>query len=124
MSASASAQVPDHGDALASAKPGASYRIKQLPLAIVRDRCRELGLEEGEVVRCADNRTWLLQLERTDGRMVGLERDYARFVAVELVDGQGSAWHAQPRAVGGRRHTAFAPPSLWVVMSLGGPDRA
>jgi hypothetical protein len=82
--------VPHWTEALASAKAGAHYRITQLVFAMVRDRCHEIGLHEGDEVACIDNRDWALDLEKSDGRRVILERQYAWFVSVDRVDGLGS----------------------------------
>jgi hypothetical protein len=70
-------------EALGAAEPGARYRISDLVFSLVRDRCRELGLEEGDEIRCLENRRWWLELERPDGSSVLLESDYAWFVQVE-----------------------------------------
>ena len=77
-------------EALAAARPGARYRIADLVFVMVRDRCRELGLEEGDEVRCVGNQGWAVELERPDRRRVSMEHDYAWFVQVELV-GRGDA---------------------------------
>ena len=70
-------------ETLAAAKPGAPYRITDLVFSMVRDRCRELGLAEGDEIRCVENGRRSLCLERSDGRRVSLDRDYAWFVQVE-----------------------------------------
>jgi len=80
-----SANVPDSAHALASAKRGSRYRIRQFVFAMVRDRCAELGLRVGDEVECIGNRSWAVHLERSDGRRVILDRDDAWFVEVELV---------------------------------------
>jgi hypothetical protein len=56
---------------------------------MVRDRCRELGLDEGDEVDCIENRSWCLLLECSNGRKVVFQRDYAWFVQVEPLDGRG-----------------------------------
>jgi hypothetical protein len=90
--------LPDWERALASAKPGARYRIIQLVFAMVRDQCRELGLGEGDEVECVENRSWSLLLERSDGRKVVLQRDYAWFVQVDLLDGRSRGGGARDDA--------------------------
>jgi len=90
-----SAHVPDSAHALASAKRGSRYRITQLVFAMVRDHCAELGLRVGDEVDCIDNRSWALHLERSDGRRVILDRDYAWFVEVELVHVPGTGTSPQ-----------------------------
>jgi hypothetical protein len=80
-----SAHVPDSAHALASAKRGSRYRIKQLVFAMVRDRCADLGLHQGDEVDCIDNRGWAVHLQASDGRSVILDQDFAWFVEVELV---------------------------------------
>jgi Fe2+ transport system protein FeoA len=79
------AHVPDSAHALASAKRGSRYRITQLVFSMVRDRCADLGLHPGDEVDCIDNRGWAVHLQRSDGRRVILDQDYAWFVEVELV---------------------------------------
>jgi hypothetical protein len=69
-------------EALATARPGARYRLETIRSSLARARCRELGCAEGEIVVCTDNRAGLVRLERTDGRAVALERSLAWFVQI------------------------------------------
>ena len=83
-------------DALALATPGTQYRITQLGVTTARDRCRNLGLQQGDELVCVDNRRSAVHLARPDGLRVTLERDHAWFVQVEPVGGHG------PRSPAGR----------------------
>jgi hypothetical protein len=74
--------------ALAAAEHGVDYRITDIVFSMVRDRCRDLSLAEGEEIRCVDNQPSFLCLERSDGCRVSLERHYAWFVQVEPIDGR------------------------------------
>jgi hypothetical protein len=78
--------LPRWDQALASAKRGARYRIRHFVFVMVREHCREAGLAEGDEVKCLDNRGWAVHLERSDGHSLIIERDYAWFVEVEVVD--------------------------------------
>lgn len=73
-------------DALAAAVPGRRYRIVHVLFGLVRDRCRDLGCEEGMELTClyADPRTVGFVVE--GGRSAKLEREYAWFVEVEAID--------------------------------------
>lgn len=75
--------LPSWTQCLANARPGLRYRICDLAFSMVRDRCRDLGLEQGQDVTCIEAGRWSICLERLDGRRVNLERDYAWFVQVE-----------------------------------------
>lgn len=77
--------LPSWTHSLANARPGLRYRICELALSMVRDRCRDLGLEQGDEVTCLEAGRWSICLERLDGRRVNLERDYAWFVQVEAL---------------------------------------
>ena len=77
--------LPSWTHPLANARPGLRYRITELAPSMVRDRCRELGLERGDQVTCIDAARWSLCLMKLDGRRVTLERDYAWFVQVEAL---------------------------------------
>jgi hypothetical protein len=52
---------------------------------MVRDRCRDLGLERGDDVTCIEAGRWSICVEKLDRRRVTLERDYAWFVQVEAL---------------------------------------
>ena len=73
-------------ETLGAARPGSSYRVSELVFTHVRDRCEELGIREGDEVRCLGSQRWALELQRSDGRRVLLEQDYAWFVQVEHVE--------------------------------------
>ena len=72
-------------ETLGAARPGDRYRVVDLVFSPVRDRCGELGIREGDEVRCLGNQQCALELQRADGRRVSLERDHAWFVQVEPV---------------------------------------
>ena len=73
-------------ESLAVARPGMRYRVTEIIYSLVRDRCEELGINRGDEISCLELHGRALELERTDGRRVVLERDYAWFVQVDPVE--------------------------------------
>lgn len=73
-------------DALAAARPGARYRIRDIVFSMVHEHCEALDLHRGDELLCLRNQRWALELKRPDGRRVHLERDFAWFVQVEPVE--------------------------------------
>jgi hypothetical protein len=73
--------------------PERAFRVEQILFGLVRDRCREMGLAEGEEVRCTDRNPDEVSLEFSNGEVRRLELPYAWFVQVEpvaLADGPGA----------------------------------
>lgn len=77
------------GDSLGGIHPndGRSYHIRRIVFDLVKDRCAELGLKEGETVRCRKRDHRNVVVELSDGAMRSLELTYARFVQVEPTSG-------------------------------------
>jgi hypothetical protein len=67
---------------LSSAHPGSRYRITRVLFELVRDRCHEKGLHEGDEVICLERRKRTVTVERTDRQRVQLEWEYAWFIQV------------------------------------------
>lgn len=65
---------------LASLVPGESARILSFMYSAVRGLCSDLGIREGETVRCRAGTGGVLVLDTADGHTVSLARDWARFV--------------------------------------------
>jgi Fe2+ transport system protein FeoA len=72
-------------DTLSAARPGSQYRVTSLLFSLVRKRCRDLGIAEGDTLRCLANGPGGVSLSRTDGRRLVLEREHGWFVQVEPV---------------------------------------
>ncbi len=64
---------------LAAADTGEAIEIRRILFGALRNLCADLGLHEGEVVRCRACTPSQLLLETPAGRVVALERDWARF---------------------------------------------
>ncbi len=71
---------------------GQHYRIRRILFGMVGDRCRELGLTEGERVRCLERDHDGVEVQLSDGAVRTLDLTYAWFVEVEPAeDWQGRA---------------------------------
>jgi hypothetical protein len=68
---------------LAAACGGDRFRIHRILFVQLRADCALLGLHEGEWVRCRAASTTSILLEDAGGRVVIVERDWARFIAVD-----------------------------------------
>lgn len=73
------------GDSLGGIHPrdGRTYAIRRIVFDLVKNRCAELGLGEGETVRCRRRDHENVVVELSDGTVRALELTYARFVEVE-----------------------------------------
>jgi Fe2+ transport system protein FeoA len=67
---------------LAAAQPGEQVEIRRILFGALRGLCSDLGIFEGQVVRCRAGQGSQLLLQTADGRNVALERDWARFIQV------------------------------------------
>jgi hypothetical protein len=65
---------------LASLVPGESARILSFMYGAVRGLCSDLGIREGETVRCRAGTGGVLVLDTAEGHTVSLARDWARFI--------------------------------------------
>jgi hypothetical protein len=80
-------------EALATARPGARYRVARIPFSLARARCAQLGCSEGQVFTCRANAGGTLVLEGPEGRRVILERELAWFIQAEVHSPGGSQPH-------------------------------
>lgn len=67
-----------------SAPNGGLYRIRRILFGTVGERCRELGLREGETVRLRGRNHDGVQVELRSGEVKRIDLTYAWFVEVEL----------------------------------------
>jgi hypothetical protein len=67
---------------LASLTPGESGRIHSFLYGSLRGLLSDLGIHEGETVRCRAGTGGVLVLDRQDGETVSVARDWARFIEV------------------------------------------
>jgi hypothetical protein len=67
---------------LASADAGESLHVRRILFGALRALCADLGVHEGDVVRCRAGTPSNILLETAKGRIVALERDWARFIQV------------------------------------------
>lgn len=77
------------GDSLGGVRPddGRTYLIRRIVFDLVKNRCSELGLEEGGTLRCRSRDRERIVVELTSGAVRSLDLTYARFVEVEPVAG-------------------------------------
>jgi hypothetical protein len=68
---------------LATLAPGQSATIASFQYDALRGLCSDLGILEGEVVRCRAGKGGVLVLDTAGGQTVSLARDWARFVLLE-----------------------------------------
>jgi len=66
------------------ASPVHTYRVRGVVFGLVRDRCLQLGVEEGMDIRCLSRTRDFVTIELPDGTLRELELAYAWFVPVEL----------------------------------------
>jgi hypothetical protein len=67
---------------LAAADRGEMIEIRRILFGALRQLCADLGLHEGEVVRCRACTSSQFLLETQTGRVVALDRDWARFIEI------------------------------------------
>jgi hypothetical protein len=65
---------------LASLAPGESGRILAFHYRSLRGLLSDLGIHEGETVRCRAGTGGVLVLDTAEGHTVSLARDWARFI--------------------------------------------
>ncbi len=75
---------------LAAADAGEAIEIRRILFGALRMLCADLGMHEGEVVRCRARTPSQLWIETSAGRVVALERDWARFIQIAAVDQSAS----------------------------------
>lgn len=100
--------APSHPTSLAAVVPGEEFEISEVLFPSLLDHCQALGLEIGHTVRCRYAGRASLLLVAGDGRVVSLDRDWARFIMVipKPVRGRPAAGRGpavRPRAPLGRR---------------------
>ena len=67
---------------LASLAPGESGQIDSFLFDSLRSLCLDLGLHDGDVVRCRAGSAGVLILDTESGRTISLARDWARYIRV------------------------------------------
>ena len=65
--------------------PCSTVEVSRILFGLVRDRCAEIGLAEGERIRCRDRDHETVTLEMPTGTLKSLELYYAWFVEVAPV---------------------------------------
>jgi len=79
----ATAFVSHSPRSLAAVDTGEIVEIRRILFDVLRGLCADLGVREGDVVRCRANTPSHLLLETAAGRTVALERDWARFIQID-----------------------------------------
>ena len=67
---------------LAATRTGEFVEIKKILFSTLRAHCADLDIAEGDVLRCRAGTPSQLVLETKHGRIVSLQRDWARFIQV------------------------------------------
>jgi hypothetical protein len=67
---------------LASLAPGDSGMIESFLFGALQSLCDDLGIRQGEIVRCRAGTAGVLILDTQDGHTVSVARDWARFIRV------------------------------------------
>jgi hypothetical protein len=65
---------------LASLAPGETATVHSFIFGALRSLCRDIGIREGDGVRCRAGTAGVLLLDTADGHTVSMARDWARFV--------------------------------------------
>ncbi|HEX7089061.1 MAG TPA: FeoA domain-containing protein [Longimicrobiales bacterium] len=73
---------PVRARSLAATASGEAVEIKRILFEALRELCADLGVREGDLVRCRAETPSQLLLETPTGRTVALARDWARFIQV------------------------------------------
>jgi len=81
---------------LAAAASGEAVEVKRILFGALRELCNDLGLREGDVVRCKAASPSHLLLETPAGRTVAIETDWARFIQIGPPGRLGRALAEEP----------------------------
>jgi hypothetical protein len=71
---------------LADLQPGETARVDSFIYGAVRALCGDLGISEGDSVRCRAGTGGVLVLDTEDGNIVSMARDWARFITASPSD--------------------------------------
>jgi hypothetical protein len=69
---------------LATLAPGETAVIESFLFGAIRTLCGDLGIREGQTVRCRAGTGGVLILDTQDGHTVSLARDWARFIRLDV----------------------------------------
>jgi hypothetical protein len=82
---------------LASLAPGDTGTIESFLFGAVRSLCADLGIRQGQTVRCRAGTAGVLILDTQDGHTISIARDWARFIGVGACSGgHGTARLTRP----------------------------
>ena len=70
------------------------YRIRKILFGMVQNRCHELGMREGDTIRCLRKDAQGLEVRLSSGKVRQLPNEYAWFIEVEA----GGALKPEARA--------------------------
>lgn len=76
---------------LAATCTGEAILIRRILFGTLRTYCADLGLREGDVLRCRAGTASHLLLQTPAGRTITLERDWARFIQVSAPAAESQA---------------------------------
>lgn len=71
---------------LAEVSASERVRVERILFHVLQDLCYDLGLEEGDVLRCRRASRSFIVLETAGGRTIIMETDWARFIEVSSAD--------------------------------------
>jgi hypothetical protein len=74
---------PQFTRTLASLAPGDSGTVESFLFGSLRSLCNDLGIRQGETVRCRAGTAGVLILDTQDGHIVSVARDWARFIRLD-----------------------------------------
>lgn len=74
-----------------SAEADGAFRVRRILFGVVKDRCRELGLEEGDTIRCRRKDHDGVEIELSSGDRKRMDLTHAWFIEVEPVPGEAVA---------------------------------
>lgn len=66
--------------------PASTLRVTRILFGLVRDRCSQVGVREGQTLRCRSRNHDHVTVELRDGELHDLELSYAWFVQVEPIE--------------------------------------
>lgn len=86
MNASESTRNGESVRSLADATPGELIRVQLIVFEFARTSCWDLGIRQGEVLRCTEAGEAMVTVVRKDGGHLRVPTECARFVAIQAAE--------------------------------------
>jgi hypothetical protein len=83
---------------LAEIRAQQTARVHTILFSTLKNECNDIGLYEGDVIRCRAASPTTLVLENRAGRTLILDQDWARFIAVTFLSETAPGRRRVPRS--------------------------